>query len=299
MNNILNIFRKSGDADAAVPVIHPAVDAEHSVVAAPTSATGDAATASAHAEDAVTHNLKYSLTIGEVQDLFRRLRRHPLSARSLQRYCQSGALAAQMASHNQVNEWVVNEASAVRFIEQRPISLTDAPASPTLADMRATPVATPSPRATPLPDVVDVVLTPREISKITASATPDPFDAIRAGGAIHIASHAHANHPVDGSGDDSDYAEDINVGETRRIGELLIENARLTEKLAGCERLIETLQTYDVRSHERSTQDRALISKLTEDVRSINTQMLDTMLKMSTARYMLPENDEPTRSRQK
>ncbi len=103
----------------AIPTIGAATD--------DTAATRSEDRATEQIIDAVTHDRQCTLTIGEAQDMFRKLLRRPLSERSLQRYCSAGAILSQLISHSQGKEWLLNETSLIRFIERYPITLTEAP----------------------------------------------------------------------------------------------------------------------------------------------------------------------------
>ncbi len=167
---------------------------------------------------------------------------------------------------------MVNETSLINFIEKRPITLTQpsAPAAPTSATALHRDMV-----ASEENNSVDArVTTPTAPQETPTQAKPEVAD------------------------DSDDYAELNDPGETRRIGELLIENARLLAIIEGHKELIDTLRTHDARSHEEVIHSRQLISKLTDDVRDTSAQMLDTVRQMATARFMLPtanDDDAPTK----
>ena len=256
------------------------------IVAVPTDITTDhgdsgVATDDRSAErqliDAVNNDRHCTLTIGEAQDLFRKLMRRPLSERSLQRYCQSGAILSQLISHSQGKEWLLNEASVIRFIERYPITLTEHP-SPEMA----------SPQTT---------LTPREIDKIERStpdgvATDDTISQTVSPETTRMATVAsptprhearHGDSGVAKVGDTDDFADPKMTGERRRLGDVLIENSRLTALLEGKQEVIETMKNHDQHMREELTQSKSLISKLTGDVTRIASQMLNTMQAIGTA----------------
>lgn len=281
MINIFKNIRNTATPDTtsipaqSAPIIKEETASEQpSVVAIPPAEdTSIAGSASDQVKDAMAHNRECKLTIGEAQDTFRRLLRQPLSRRSLQRYCQSGVIYSVMMSHSQGSEWMVNETSLINFIEKRPITLTQ----------QSTPVAP-----------ITATSTPKDTVEKENNADIDAFVA-----APTARSEPSTQAKPDIGDDSDDYAELTDPGETRRIGELLIENARLLAIIDGHRELIETLKTHDTRSHEEVIHSRQLISKLTDDVRDTSAQMLDTVRQMATARFMLPTtNDDEAPAKQ-
>lgn len=272
--------------------------------------------------DAVEHDRQCTLTIGEAQDLFRRSLRRPLSQRSLQRYCNSGTIAAEMISHSQGKEWMLNEASLLRFIERYPITLTEYVTQPQTQNVTPHPTAHPArQRVAPLATETQTPLhhavadsadgapsAPHKTAAKTKTPAPNPATS-PANASDKPAANSDTLHdtllntthtgPDNGNttrddtndtdgGDTDDFASPAEAGEKRRIGDLLIENARLTALLEGNSELIQTLKLHEERTHEDLKHSRTLISKLTDDVRDINSQMLDTMLNMATGRQLLP-----------
>jgi hypothetical protein len=276
MLNIFNPFNKSAEPSTIIsaPVVpEPVAPEQHTVVAIPTSVAGDASTASEQVTNAVAHDLQCTLTIGEAQQLFRTLLRRPLSQRSLQRYCNTGTIAAQMISHSQGKEWLLNETSLRKFIETYPITLTD---DPTATAPLATPETAPEPRTQP-----DAVETAQP--QHSPAATPEPANMI-------------SEALVTDDGDD--YADPTEVGESRHLGEVLIENARLAALLSGKDEVISTLKSHDVHMRTQLKESTTLTSKLTGDVVNIASQMLNTMQAIGTAgrNYTLQaavEDDKP------
>lgn len=241
--------------------------ASPSVVAIPTrNADSVDGHASEQASVAVAHDLHCTLTIGEAQALFTTHLRRPLSQRSLQRYCANGTIAAQLISHSQGKEWLLNETSLLRFIEKYPITLTEHPSA-----------TVPAPAPTPEPKHVGAVAPIAPQPTPTAPPVRDKHQDIG-----------------DASDDSDDFVDPSETGEPRRLGEILIENARLTALLEGNTALIEQLKQHDARTHDDFVHSRELVTKLTDDVRDINSQMLDTMLKMSKGSQALLSSDDET-----
>lgn len=250
---MLNFFKRTA---APTSADHNATTSASSpIIAIPATASP---TARQQVERAIAHDRTCTMTIGEAQDQFRRHLRRPLSKRSLQRYCQNGVIDAQLISHSQGKEWLLNESSLTAFILKYPITFSDG-AEPT--------EAMPAHRLAPQP--------------------PDPMPA--SVGAVAEASNVVV--PTPGPADD-DFAPATEVGEARRIGDLLIENARLMAIIEGKKELIDRLQLHDDRMHAQLTRAQALTEKLTDDVTNVSARMLDTMQKMATARYMLPPTDD-------
>jgi hypothetical protein len=83
-----------------------------------TNGSGDAgvATIAALAED-----LEYTLTVGQAVERIIASRRKAPSERSMQRYCIERRLAAQKIRTVYGSEWLINETSLARFIENEPV----------------------------------------------------------------------------------------------------------------------------------------------------------------------------------
>lgn len=317
--NMFNIFKNPnglGDTKPATPQA-PEKNSTHlsepaPIVAIPTrtidSASGDINDNIAEqVMDAVANDLHCTLTIGEAQDLFRRNLRRPLSERSLQRYCNTGAIAAEMISHSQGKEWLLNEASLLRFIERYPITLTPgdatdagdgaAPAHRASRSGDATSTTTPARKSKDLEfQSVDTdAKASAKSSNTPAHGDAGPTDDAPKGAPVTaqtVATDAAPAADIDDTTDDTtatdDFADPSTSGERRHLGDILIENARLTAIIEGKTELISTLKLHEERTHEDLVQSRTLVSKLTNDVRDINAKMLDTMLTMAQGKKSLP-----------
>ncbi len=221
------------------------------VAIAPGVATGDKDDAEAQAQHALAHDLKFTLTIGEAQAIYRNLGRRPPSERSLQRYCAEGRVAGQKITTSFGSEWLVNEESLVRHIETQPIigAPEPSPSSPvsTVAPLilqHATPAA-PSPAPTASPQ------TP------TQSATPQP--------------------PTPGAGD-TDGSDDAPVGERRRLSDVLLENARLVATIEGRHQVIAEMKGEQEFLREEVKDARTM----RRDVTRITERMLGTLQAIAT-----------------
>ena len=236
MTNIFNVFGRAGAsstlttpssvASPAVPLVNDsAADRLSRAVAIARPTAGSVAlAATAQVSDAIAHNRQYTLTIGEAQQLFVKCLRQPLSERSLQRYCQAGAIAAELVTHSQGKEWLINEPSLLRFIERRPITVADNSATPT-----------------------------RSIARQDDSDAAD------------------------------DYVKASEIGEPRRLADLLIENARLLALLEGKTELVGTLKSHEAQVRDDLKDANQLVRELTGDVKHIASQMLQTMERIGTA----------------
>ncbi len=100
--------------------------------------------------------------------------------------------------------------------------------------------------------------------------------------------------------DTDDFADINHAGERRRLGDVLIENARLSALIEGKEEVITTLKSHDDHMREELKDSKSLINKLSGDVARIATQMLSAMQAIGTAgkSYSLPSDaDEVTMTR--
>lgn len=257
------------------------------IVAIPT-ATDDSADTDATEQviEAVANDRQCTLTIGEAQSLFTKRLRRPLSPRSLQRYCQKGAILAQMISHSQGKEWLINEPSLMKFIDRYPITLTDeqAPLSPLDEEEEAptTPTAHP-----PVPDTAATLATDDDKPIVSHRlATPPPPKP---------ATEPQIGDATAATDDKDDYVAPSQSGETRRVGEVLIENARLNALLAGKDEVIATLKHHDDHMRDQLNRSQSLIGKLTGDVAHIASQMLHTMAQIGTGGRALPNSNQAER----
>lgn len=132
-----------------------------------TSANDDAAVAKV---TALADDLKYTLTVGQSLEIFAAAKRKVPSARSVQRYCIDGQLAAQKIRTTYGSEWLINEESLKRLIESEPV-VTAVASDASNHDMA--PPATPMPQqhqfvAPVTSDTGDAV-----VADLTRLATPE------------------------------------------------------------------------------------------------------------------------------
>ena len=280
MPNIFKLFTSPAQsAPSSIADIRPAD--QPTVVAIPTAAVGDTRSATEQIQNAIAHDLQCTLTIGEVQTLFLTHRRRPLSKRSLQRYCQNATIAAQMVTLSQGKEWLANEASALAFVNRYPIiTLANQPA-PFVHDVEdvAPPDASTNDDADVTPDPLPPPPTFAPVDPDVAAPTPIPS----------LVNEMKRTLQHD------EFAAPGEIGDSRRIGELLIDIARLEARVKGYEDLIDTLKLQDTRNYERSTRDSALITKLTDDVRGINSDILNTMLQLRERAVLTSADDADIR----
>ena len=297
---------------AGAPIINDmAAVASPGVVVIPNDIAAGA-TATEQALDAMAHDRECKVTIGEAQLMFKTLLRRPLSQRSLQRYCANGTIAAQLYSHSQGKEWLMNETSLIKFIERYPITLTNDTAAHAATSAAADEadqapesdashrpdkgVATPAAQAAVEQATPTAKQTSKETAKDTAVGKGSPVDPTPVsettkmpGGAKSDAVNSDPSHADDEFIDPTEV-----VGESRRLADILIENARLTALLSGKAETIEILKSHGDQMHQQMKESNALSAKLTTDVVKIASQMLHTMEKIGTAGRVaaLPEAPE-------
>ncbi|MEQ1718767.1 MAG: hypothetical protein ABL907_22735, partial [Hyphomicrobium sp.] len=68
----------------------------------------------------LAHDLRYTLTVGQALEYFAAAHRKVPSARTIQRYCIEGQVAAQKIRTTYGSEWLINESSLARLIEGEP-----------------------------------------------------------------------------------------------------------------------------------------------------------------------------------
>ncbi len=197
---------------------------------------------------AISNKLTYTLTVEDAQDRFARARRKVPSIRSLQRYCQEELIKGIRTpvtydDGSHGEPWFINEASLDAYIKQQPIVVLG-DASDAKPQM-----------ATPNRDVGDATVT-------SPSRSGDASDAKR-----------EVPAPVSPT------------PELQRIplADVLLENARLQERLDGKNEIIERLEA----SHELQRQDwtserdflRTDVTEtraLVREIRSTSDRILDT-----------------------
>ena len=153
---------------------------------------------------ALADDLRYTLTVGQALVQFSHARRKIPSARSAQRNCIGGQIAAQKIRTTYGSEWLINEDALRRFIAAQPEIAAVA------SDAATTDMAAP---ATPGPQN-GLVLAPVTIRSSAAAVASEPA------------------------------SESISTpeGERRSIAEVLIENARLLARVEGKDEIIAELK---------------------------------------------------------
>jgi hypothetical protein len=186
---------------------------------------GDASDAKSAADLSLADQLEYTLTVKQAAELFTRHGRKVPSERSLQRYCSDDPplIRGLKIKTTYGQEWLINEASLLTYIETLPLE-PDASS--------ALPPATPD----------NVATTPDGDASV---ATPP-------------------NEPAK-SRDDRD--DTVATGETRKLTDVLIENARLLERVEGRDELVKFLRS------ELDKRDRNTLEIL-ETFKAIGTRQL-------------------------
>lgn len=171
------------------------------------TAAGDDTTDSGGASDAsvaaLNEGLEYAITVGQALERFLIAGRKPPSERTIQRYCIEGRLAAQKIRTTYGSEWLINQASLTRLIEDEPVVIS---AASVVGDAKA----------------------PTQTTDIADSANNRRFDATDS----DDASVATIARPE----------ETVPQTETRSLGEVLIANARLLAEVEGRDAIIEELR---------------------------------------------------------
>jgi hypothetical protein len=225
--------------------------ASNVVAVAPGVATGDKGDAEAQAQHALAHDLKFTLTIGEAQALYRNLGRRPPSERSLQRYCAEGRIAGQKITTSFGSEWLVNEESLVRHIETQPI------------------IGAPEPS----PSSSLSTVTPLIVQHVTsARPTPAPTASLQA------PTQSMPPQPPAPAADDSDESDAAPVGERRKIADVLLENARLVATIEGRDQIIAEMKGEQEFLREEVKDARTM----RRDVTRITERMLGTLQVIAT-----------------
>lgn len=226
------------------------------------------------------------LTIGEAQELFVTHLRRPLSDRSLQRYCASGVIEAELTSHSQGTEWMIAKASLERFILKRPVSMAEGGEILTPRELSRIDRIAPTEAAT-------VAIAPERVSAPTSPSVAPVVASITAARAETASKGDTDPGPNPETADSVDeYADPKTVGERRQLGDVLVENARLSASLVGKDEVIATLKSHETYLQSEVSHSRTLIQSLTGDVARISSQMLQTMQSIATSRIRLQANDE-------
>lgn len=239
------------NSQAAPPAPHYQSSPDTIVAVAPGVATGDRDDAEASAQHALAHDLKFTLTIGEAQALYRNLGRRPPSERSLQRYCAEGRIAGQKITTSFGSEWLVNEESLVRHIETQPII--------------GAPEPSPSSPLSSMPPLILQHVTP---------ATPPSAPTV----SPSAPTHSVTPPPTTTATGDSDEGHDAPIGERRRIADVLLENARLVATIEGRDQIIAEMKGEQEFLREEVKDARTM----RRDVTRITERMLGTLQVIAT-----------------
>jgi hypothetical protein len=216
----------AGDANSTdtTEVASPIVTKPHNSDA-DTATPGDASVATMTA--ALAHNLKYTLTVGQVRQLFATRRRKIPSERSIQRYCIDRELASDKIRTTYGMEWLINEESVAEFIERQPAIESGDAGDANSTD--TTEVASPI---------------------VTKPHNSDADTATMASPATPILEHSS-----------------LPIGERRTITEVLIENAKLLAQLDGRDELIAEIRSdKSFLKSELSKRDDAGIKQLAQQM---------------------------------
>lgn len=209
---------------------------------------------------------KYTLTIPQARERFAAEQRRVPSERTLQDYCAKGIIVSTKirTSLNGVarTEWLLNEKSLDAYIAKEP-------------RLRIVPTAETSDPAPQAPHAANYTAADRAASAAEqgSAATAEPRTAA-------------ANFDV--------------IGETRTLAEVLIENARILALAEGKDQVIAAKEQQIVELRD----DRAFLReeirearRNRDDVRSIASQMLETIRSMATGRLgSAPTQDPPAPS---
>lgn len=214
------------------------------------------------------------LTVGQASSLMQLHRCRHTSNRKVQRMCREGAIACQKITTtrqgNPITEWLVDEASLLTHIEENEPKWGGTP-----AEMHG--VATDDDRAhlSPSGDADDGaeasliqenhrnVVTP---PKLQRAATGDA--SVNQDTEKHVSKAGDAMASRDPDGDAAD-----EIGETRRLADVLIDNAKLTAELAGARALIDAIT--DEKGFLREELREARAGR--KDVTAIAQRMLETL----------------------
>ena len=232
---------------AATQAPHDPADVNEMAAARTAASDASAADAEAVAEPviAVADGLDYKVTVEDARKLFSDHNRKVPAARSIQQYCADNRIAAKKLKTSYGAEWVINEVSLMTFIAQQ-LEL-----KPSTHEQPPQP-ATQAPQQTEDPNKI-------------ANATNADTTASDASAAKLIVSDADAEPPL---------------GDQRRLADMLIENARLLERVEGRDR---ELTSKDQTIAELKDDRKFLREELTDrrqlqgNVKDIATQLMQTI----------------------
>lgn len=198
--------------------------------------------------------LEYSLTLKQVPLILQEANRHVPSMRSLTRYCQAGDnfFKCRKIKTSYGQEWLVNKESLDDYIDHQPILIE--PIEP--------------------PEKLDINTSP-----IGAASNASEAD-------IRLPSPDAAQERGISTGPDTPVMADSKlVGEGRTLAEVLIENARLTERSEASGELVAELKEDKEFLREAVREDR----KHRGEVKDIAHKMLETMTTMATVQRLSRE----------
>ncbi len=237
----------------------------------------------------------YSLTIGEASSLMVKERCKFASNRKVQRMCRDGVIDChklQTTRNGQpVSEWLVNETSLLRHIKDNEIKWDEGEQDfpPVNGDAKA---PTGGASQTPIPsgdarksDVGE------QNPETVPNAVALPNELGDAGGGTQLAQNVDAKGDAvatpDFVGDASKVAfgdTRQEVGETRSLASVLIENAKLTAQLEGAHDLIAEVRDDKEFLRDELTEARAG----RKDVTAIAERMLETLETIAIGGKLMP-----------
>lgn len=261
---------ESGVADDASTAAFGGADAANTVVAPP---SGQIGVARQDVAAAISDKLTYTLTVEDAQERFARARRKVPSIRSLQRYCQDGLIKGVRTpvtydDGSHAEPWFINDASLDAYIKQQPIVV--------LGDVS---------------DAKPQMATPnREVGDATLTAPVSTGDA---GGAKTFTADGEVP-PSSTSTPAKDEPPSI------PLAEVLLENARLQERLEGKNEVLKRIEEgYDRERKEWHSERDFLRTDVTEtralvrDFKSVSDRILDTFKQIGTKQSETANAVEP------
>jgi hypothetical protein len=231
------------------------------------------------ASSPLDYQSRYSLTIGEASSLMHIERCKFASNRKVQRMCKEGRIDCWKLSTTRngqpVSEWLVNETSLRNHIEKNEIKWDDDVAISPPARLPASGDANGTPEGF---GNANDELTFQNKPVLSPDALAMPNQNGNAIGAARNGNfHANAGGDMAMPIEDGD-AIDKEIGETRSLASLLIENSRLTAELEG-KRELET-EMRDEKLFLREELKEARAGR--KDVAAIAERMLETLETIAT-----------------
>jgi hypothetical protein len=230
-----------------------------------TGATGQDVTA------AIADKIMYSVTIEEAQERFARARRKVPSIRSLQRYCQDGLIKGLRTpvtydDGSHAEPWFINDASLDAHIKQQPIVV--------LGDHS---------------DAKDPLATPtRAVGDAKVTKSPGIGDA----GVANVIAHEREVKPP---------ASPDPQPAVIPVSEILLENARLQERLEGKTEIIQRIEVAHATQRQDWSSEREFLRTdvtetraLVRDFKSVSDRILDTFKQIGSKQSDAAEKVEPS-----